>query len=166
MTPEDAVGLYTRRGSVLVWQKANPMAADLVDPLTGTPRLSAGGRRIKHLGNLGETFEYTYKIRGYLQSKVTTTFSEVYGMVDDRQMQLTVPSLHKADVLAGIRPLPKDLLDLYTAGKFVTHIKGQPVARDKFIHNGISYIVKSSAVPIIDTDVTIAWRMLVAADTL
>lgn len=165
MEPEDVVGLYRRRGSVLLWQHAHSAEPENVDPLTQGLRLSAGGRREK-FGKMGETYSYGYKILGYLQSKVTTTFSEVFGMVDDRQMQLTVPVLHFSDVYLGIRPLPDDLGKLYTAGKFVTHDKGGLIARDRFVHAGINYVVKASSVPIIDHDVTIAWRMLVAADTL
>lgn len=165
MEPDDCVALYRRRGSVLVWQHANPTDPEDVDPLTQGVRLSAGGRREK-FGKMGETYSYGYRVFGYLQSKIASTFSEVFGMVDDRQMQLTVPARHSSDVSLGIRPLPADLEALYTAGKFITHDKGGSIARDRFVHAGINYVVKASSVPIIDHNVTIAWRMLVAADTL
>jgi hypothetical protein len=152
---------------VLLWEHAIPADPETVDRATGTPRLTAGGRRHgKDEGHFGETFHPPYSVYGYLQNKITTTFSEVYGVVDDHTMQLTVPAIIVPSVADGIRALPVDLNIAYENGQFVTHKKGETWARDRFRHLKITYIVKSTAVPIICRNATVAWRMLVAADTL
>lgn len=168
MRPADVVRLYRHRGSIMLWKHAMPLDREDLDPVTGGPRLSAGGRRPNKRteGTLGESFFPPYPVIGYLQSKMTTTFNEVFGLVDDRTMQLTVPSILPADSDNGVRSLPDYLDKAYRAGEFVLHDPGKTVARDRFEFLGVSYVVKSSAVPIIDGNITLAWRMLVAASTL
>ena len=165
MQPSSVVSLYSRRGSILLWEHAHPPARDDVDPFTGSVKAAVGGPR-KEAGPFGEIYGAPYEVNGYLQSKITTVFTEVYGMVDDRTMQLTLPVQRPTDLTRGIRPLPIPLQEAYTKGHFLTFERKELVARDRFTHNGIRWIVKSAAVPLIDLDTTLAWRILVAAQTL
>ena len=165
MNPSRVDSLLARRGSIVLWQHAIPPDTSTVDPFTGAVPLHAFGPK-KQMGPLGEMYAPPYQVRGYLQAKQTTTFTEVYGLVDDRTMQLTVGAVRFNDLADGIHSLPLDLQAFYDRGEFIQFQKGQTVARDRFLIEGLRWTVKSSAVPIIDKNKVVAWRMFVAAETL
>ena len=154
------------------WYRAVPASGEFVDEDTRSPRLNAGEPRIPP-GPTGEWYHRPYLVRGYFSTKTTATFAQYYGLLDERDAQLDVAVPFAPEPHVGIvLPARRDL-EAWNAGQFAVFPRNVTpsadltlVARDRFLINEIRYIVKSAPVEIQDASVTIAWRMLLGADTL
>jgi hypothetical protein len=161
-------GLIRRRGSIVTWQHAIPLSGVAVDALTQNPKLSAGGPR-KAMGPTGEDYVDPIPVRAYVSKKAASAFSQVYGLLDQRDVQLDLAYPFAPEPENGILIPDADLLSSYNAGQFCVwgsaDDETQLVARDKFVIDGISYVVKASAVSLLDANRIVAWRLLLGALT-
>ena len=163
--------LIRRRGNIISWQHATPASGAIVDEDTREPRLNVGGARIA-MGPTGESYGVPYACRGYFSTKTAAIFAQLYGMQDERDAQLDVAVPFAPEPEYGIvLPAPADYA-AWNTGTF-TQFAPNPmpaatltlIARDRFVINGVRFIVKVAAVPIQDANVTVAWRILLGADT-
>jgi len=164
-------GLIRRRGIVCEWAHAISPHGNFVDRDARTLRLSAGGARIP-TGPTGEWYARPYTVRAYFSKKTTSVFAQMYGLLDERDAQLDLAVPFAPEPERGIVTPARHDLEAWNAGRFTQFpINTEPsadlslVARDRFLINGTRYIVKSAAVPLQDQNATIAWRLLIGADT-
>lgn len=168
-------GLIRRRGQIVKWYHATSASGADIDPLTQNPRLTAGGPRTvagsvgqPMTGPTGEQYpDEPVLVRAYMSKKVSSAFSQIYGILDqnDAQLDLAVPFAPEPEL--GIKIEDKRLLEAYERGAFVQYPRRDDrlVARDKFTIAGLDYIVKSRAVPLVDANRVVAWRLLIGAIT-
>jgi len=154
----------------MTWERAIPATGVAVDIDSRSPKLTAGGPRVIG-GPTGESYALPYRVRGYFSKKTTSVFSQMFGMLDERDAQLDLavpfaPEPHNGVVF----PARMDLM-AWNAGRFTLFPPQAAlddltlIARDRFTIGGVRYIVKSAAVPLQDANRTIAWRLLIGAET-
>jgi hypothetical protein len=164
-------GLIRRRGIIVEWQHAIPATGDFVDQDSRAPRLTAGGPRIP-TGPTGEWYTRAYRCRVYFSKKTTSVFSQMWGMLDERDAQLDLAVPFAPEPEHGITLPERRELDAWNRGQFTqfppNFTPGADltlIARDRFRIDGVRYVVKAAAVPLQDANVTIAYRLLIGADT-
>lgn len=170
MNAAGIAGLIRRRGLIVEWHHAIPASGDRVDPISLEPILTAGGAR-KALGPSGETYHDPVRVRAYWSKKVSAIFAKQYGILDERDSQLDIAARFVPEPALGIEITDPELRAAYEAGNFCDLTRPDDfdshelIARDKFVINGVTWIVKSAAVPIVDANRTVAWRLLIGAQT-
>ena len=164
-------GLIRRRGGIYAWQRAIPASGAFVDIDSRSPRLTAGGPRVP-TGPTGEGYAMPYRVRAYFSKKTSGVFAQMFGMLDERDAQLDVAVPFAAEPNNGILlPARSDLL-AWNEGRFTVFPPNVTpstditlVARYRFIIAGVRYVVKAAAIPLQDNGRTVAWRLLIGADT-
>jgi hypothetical protein len=164
-------GLIRRRGNLIEWQHAIPAHGDFVDRDSRSPRLTAGGPRIP-TGPTGEWYARPHLVRGYFSKKTAAIYSQAYGLVDERDAQLDLAVPFAPEPHVGIVALPHVESEAWQRGWFTQFppnvtpsVDLELIARDLFLIGGVRYIVKTPAIAIQDKNVTVAWRLLIGADT-
>lgn len=166
MNAAGIAGLIRRRGSIVQWYHAIPASGNRVDPLTKQPILQAGGPR-KPMGPTGETYYDPVNLRAYWSKKVSDVFLKQYGVVDQSDSQLNIAIPFAPEPLQQIQILDPDLLAAFNNGDFVHLAKDDTLlARDKFKIGGAHWVVKARAIPIVDANRTVAFRLLIGKMTL
>lgn len=164
------ISMMRRRGTVMGWQHAIPPNADQIDPLTQGPKASLGdgpGPDGNKIGGFGEGYHPEVNIRAYATSKVSAAVLQIYGMIEGGDMELCVVVPFTPDPANGIKSLPADLEAAYNAGEFATIAESETTAAfDRFRFMGRLWVSKGPAVPIIDGNVTVAWRVLITKFTV
>jgi hypothetical protein len=166
-------GLIQRRGNVLTWYHAIPPDPGTINPAMGQPTASLGGPKLAP-GTFGEQYPTTpHNIRDFLSSKFTQAQMQLWGNIEIGDMQLDVAVPFRPEPAVGIVPLPPDLLCVYNEGRFAqvkrkgtTMDAPQTMAFDRFGYAGRLWIARARAVPLVDQNVTFAYRILVAEFTL
>jgi hypothetical protein len=165
------VNLIRRRGNIVAWQHAVPASGYDVDAASRSLRLPAGGPRVV-TGPDGETYGPSYLVRAYVSKKISAAIMQTYGVQDSRDSQVDVVGTFQPEPANGIVLPDTETLAAYNAGNFCAYPQNAPqavslelIARDRFIINGLTYVVKAAAIPIQDSNVTVAWRILVGATT-
>jgi len=165
----DAVrGLISRRGSVVQWAHASPVPAANMNTVTQGPKstgLAGIGTGPRNEGAMEEGYAAFFPIRAYFSGKVSSSAFMQWGIVEAGDAQLDVAVPFAPDGAGCIGALPPALLDAYNNGRFAV-IRGQTtVTFDRFIIGGVPYVAKAVPVPLVDSNITFAWRILVAKET-
>ncbi len=163
--------LIRNRGNIITWQHAIPASGNDIDAASRNLRLPAAGPRVV-TGPSGETYGKPYLVRAYISKKISSAIMQTYGVQDSRDSQLDLVATFQPEPHNGIVCPDADTLAAYNAGNFCVYPHNDPlavslelIARDKFIINGVTWVVKAAAVPIQDSNVTVAWRLLIGATT-
>ena len=164
MNGAQVIALYQRRGSVVEWEHAIPPPPDTIDPLTGGPRASLGEGLAGGVGdgNFGENFCAPVRIVAYFHDKRKSFSARDFGIVETGGSLLTFAVPYTPDWRASV--LDRDSTpsaDDYNAGRFAV-LRGQTLAFDRFRIDGQLWLADALPTPIIDANVTIAWRLSVS----
>jgi hypothetical protein len=164
--------MYARRGNLVQWIHTVVPAANTLDASTGNPKASLGGARLTNVGNFGETFLPPVEVIAYFSNKTTSFTQQGFGNVDvgDAQLDFAVPYVRQlgSAILLNANPdadppveATNPSLDDYNNGNFADIRGEQTIRLDRFVVNGLVYQAKAVAVPIVDMNVVVAWRLLV-----
>jgi hypothetical protein len=175
-----AAAMYRRRGNLITWNHAVAASKASFDSLTGGPIASIGGGVTVDVGpgNFGETYLPGVAVFAYFSNKTTSFSQQAYGVVNigDAQVDFAVPYVQAAGsaLLADASPnvdppvaATTPSLSDYNNGNFaVLDSKGEAIAFDRFEILGITWQAKAKAVPIVDRNVVVAWRLLIGKVTV
>lgn len=148
------------------WLHAQPPDPNTIDPLTRGPKASLGGPPLAP-GAFGETYPpdvEAAQIRAYLSNKAMTATFQKFGIVEVGDLQMDVAVPFSPEPYFNIVQLEQPLVTAYNAGEFANVAPGpqKTVTFDQFIIGGVKWVAKARPVPLLDANVVIAWRLLIA----
>jgi len=160
-------GVIERRGSIVLWHHARPLDPNKIDHFTQGPDVNLG-EPSEPMGNFGERYLEPFPIFAYFSNKIHSSFATEYGIVDQGDAQLTIGVPFDPGVNCELRPLPLELNKAYQEGDFARiQDNGKNLIRYDlfefpFIPHLHKWMAKAPAIPIVDANQVIAWRILIA----
>lgn len=153
--------LIAMRGSIIEWFHAIPVPPSDINVLTGEPNVTLGVQ-LPDTGAFGEGYpKKPVNIRAFLSSKVSRAPLTGFGVVEAGDLQLDIATPFVAEPPDLVIPTEAMRAD-FDAGQFFVIPKGGVPRADRFIIQGRRYTAKALPVPIIDKNVTVCWRLLIA----
>jgi hypothetical protein len=165
---DQVAGLYQRRGQLIQWIHTTGTNATSLNPFSRGPAASVGISQPDPTGTFGENLQAPVIIRGYFSHKVHTSVSAAYGIIDsaDAQLDFAVPYPWEPALTVNLTRTSSPSLSDYNEGRFATFTKEKSVTFDRFIIHGLRWVAKAQAIPLIDDDTVIAWRLLISRESI